>query len=230
MLFDPAALAAFRARAATRGGSFLDERIWAELAEAVALLHRKPARALLLGPPTPAATRFECATGIALTDDLEDAGAVDLLLAVRWAESEDDLPEKLAALAILLPPNTPVLGASIGGDSLRALRGAMVTADREEGAISARTHPRLEPAAFAELLQRAGFAQPVVDVDPVDVRYSSAQRLVADLRDLGASNALADRIRKPLTRAWRRRLDEAFPPGTVERFDILHFSAWTAAR
>ncbi len=229
-IFDPASLDLRRARAERRSPSFLDARIWDDIAERVAILHSRPARALLLGPMTPAADEFAKRSAIALTTDTGDAPDVGLALAVRWAETEDDLPEKLAALAMVLPPDTPLLGASLGGDTLRALRGALLAADRAGGVALPRSHPRIEPGAFAELLQRAGFVTPVVDMEPVDVRYSSLARLVADLRDLGATNVLAERTRALAGRDWATRLEEAFPPGTTERFDILHFSAWTAGR
>lgn len=229
-MFDARALALRQARSKRRGPSFLDERIWQDLVERVAILSPRPRNALLLGPSSGEARRLADAMELTLTNDLDQADAVDLVLAVRWAETEDDLPEKLAALALLLPPNTPLLGASLGGESLGSLRAALLEADRASGAAVPRTHPRIEPGAFAELLQRAGFATPVVDVEAVDVRYSSAQRLIDDLRDLGATNILAARSRAAVGKAWRRRLDQAFPAGTVERFDVLHFAAWTAAR
>ena len=146
------------------------------------------------------------------------------------AEGEDDLAEKLAALAILLPPDIPLVGASLGGESLPSLRAALIAADRQAGGVSPRLHPRLEPGAFAELLQRAGFARPAVDVDRVKVRYSSLDRLVGDLRALGAGNALAERSRRYPGKAWRAQLTREFPPGSFEQFDILHFSAWTGTR
>ena len=194
------------------------------------MLGKRPTKALLLGPLTPAAQQFAGLEGIALTDDTGAADEVDLALAVRWAESEDDLAEKLAALAMILPPDTPFIGASLGGETLRALRPALLEADSAGGVALPRFHPRLEPGAFAELLQRAGFLTPVVDIDAVNVRYSSLDRLVDDLRDLGATNVLADRARAYPGRAWAGRLARAFPQGTVERFDILHFSASTARR
>jgi hypothetical protein len=229
-IFDAAALALRQSRARRRGESFLDARIWDEIAERIAVLSVTPRTALLLGPTSDTARNAAKATGIILTAEFEEAGAVDLVLAVRWAETENDLAEKLAALAVLLPPNIPVLGASLGGDSLRSLRTALVEADRANGTVVPRSHPRIEPGAFAELLQRAGFATPVVDVETVEARYSSLRRLVEDLRDLGATSVLADRPRTGVGRMWRDRLDHAFPAGTVERFDIVHFAAWTAAR
>lgn len=229
-MFDTSALAQVRARAARRPPSFLDQRIWDDLGDRVALLHRRPRTALLLGPATAAANETAEALGIRLVADADSAPAVDLVLAVRWLETEDDLAPTLAALGALLPPGTPLLGASLGGNSLSALRAALTETDRPSGTVAPRAHPRLEPGALAELFQQSGFVTPVVDVDRVEVRYSLLDRLVADLRDLGATNVLEARSRRYVGKAWRDRLASAFSPGTMERFDILHFSAWTGSR
>jgi len=50
------------------------------------------------------------------------------------------------------------------------------------------------------LLQRAGFALPVADLDRTIVRYADAVSLVNEIRALGYSNPLAGRSRKPVTR------------------------------
>ncbi len=54
------------------------------------------------------------------------------------------------------------------------------------------------------LLQRAGFALPVTDVDRVTVRYASPIALMHDLRAMGATNPLLERSRRPLKRATLR--------------------------
>lgn len=229
-LFDPLAAAHARDRARRRAPSFLDERIWDEIGERLAQLAVRPTRALLLGPDTEPARRSLAAHHLSATTDPDAADDVDLLLIVRWAESAEDLPPRLAALAHLLPPAIPVLGCAIGGQSVAALRAALIEADQPTGRIAPRSHPRLDPAALAGLLGDAGFERAVVDVDRVEVRYSSLQRLIEDLRDLGATNQLADRPRRSPGKAWAARLEAAFPPGTTERFDLVHFSAWTGSR
>ena len=65
--------------------------------------------------------------------------------------------------------------------------------------------PRVAPFAdlrdLGALLQRAGFALPVTDVDRLTVRYASPLALMHDLRRMGASNALSERRRTLLRRA-----------------------------
>ena len=118
---------------------------------------------------------------------------------------------------------------------LPQLRKAMLAADQLRGAASPRVHPRIEPSALTALLSAAAFENPVVDVDRVAVSYRSLDRLVSDLRRMGATNVLSQRSRKPLLRAQRdiaRRTFAAAGDGerTVETFEILHFAAWTNAR
>ena len=119
---------------------------------------------------------------------------------------------------------------------LPSLRSAMLAADRLGGSgVAPRVHPRIEASAVAPLLQGAGFVMPVVDIDRVRLRYRALDDLVADLRAMGATNVLASRSSKPLSRTslaaarseFRRLGDEA---GTVETIEILNFAAWTPNR
>jgi hypothetical protein len=126
------------------------------------------------------------------------------------------------------------MGAMSGGDTLPRLRAAMLAADAISGGAAAHVHPRIEASALAPLLEDAGFVRPVVDVDGVQVTYPSFERLVADLRAMGATNVLSARAR-PLTRAQRDRAARTFAEAgdngrTGETFEILHFAAWTAAQ
>src|SRR5258705_10824875 len=103
----------------------------------------------------------------------------------------------------------------IGVDSLAELRAAFAQAESEvEGGVSPRVAPFADLRDIGALLQRAGFALPVTDIDRVTVRYSSPLALMQDLRRMGATNALTERRRKPLRRATLRRLFEIY----AERF------------
>ena len=97
--------------------------------------------------------------------------------------------------------------------------------------------PRVIPAAdvrdLGALLQRAGFALPVADRDVVTVRYDSAFDLFRDLRAMGATNALAERDRRPAGRRLFLRAAEIYaerfsdPDGRVRAtFEIISLSGW----
>jgi SAM-dependent methyltransferase len=154
----------------------------------------------------------------------------DLIVAVGTLDTVNPLPAVLMSLRTSLRPDSLLIGAMAGGESLPRLRSAMQAADRVLGAAAPHVHPRIEASALAALLSAAGFIMPVVDVDRVRVSYPSLQRLVGDLRRMGATNVLAQRPRTPLLRAAREAAGQAFTAAgkpVEELFEILHFAAWT---
>ena len=97
--------------------------------------------------------------------------------------------------------------------------------------------PRVAPFAdlrdLGALLQRAGFALPVTDVDRLVVRYASPLALMHDLRRMGASNMLVERRRAPLKRATLRRMLEIYAERFADAdgrmratFEIIWLSGW----
>jgi hypothetical protein len=122
----------------------------------------------------------------------------------------------------------------IGGDSLTELRQAFAQAESEiEGGLSPRVAPFADIRDLGGLLQRAGFALPVIDSERVTVRYSSVFNLMHDLRRMGATNALAERRRKPLRRTTLLRMAEIYgerfadPDGRLRAtFEIVWLSGW----
>ena len=83
------------------------------------------------------------------------------------------------------------------------------------------------------LLQRAGLALPVTDIDHVVVRYDSAFALMADMRRMGATNVLIERRRAPTRRATMLRMAEIYaerfadPDGRIRAtFDVIWLSGW----
>ena len=114
----------------------------------------------------------------------------------------NDLPGALVQIRRALKPDGLFLAALLGGDTLTELRQAFAAAETEiEGGISPRVAPFADVREMGALLQRAGFALPVTDVERLTVRYSSPFILMGELRRMGATNALAERRRTPLRRA-----------------------------
>lgn len=242
-LFDPAARRLRFARARRIGSSFLLDRMFDELVDRLAAIARPIERLMVVGPELPGwrARLAPVAAEIAWIDpaDRDEAEAAlpaascDGALAVGSLDSVDQLPLALGRIAEALRPDAPLVGAMLGGHSLPALRRALIEADRVAGSVSPRSHPRIDPPTLAALLAAAGFAEAVVDVDRVVLRYAGLDRLVADLRAAGAGNMLAARARSTPGRAWRQRLAAAFAAtadgdGRVgETVEILHFHGWT---
>lgn len=161
-------------------------------------------------------------------------GALDLVvssLGLHWA---NDLVGTLIQIRQALAPGGLFIGALIGGASLWELRTALTIAESElAGGAGPRISPLLDPADAPALLQRAGFAMPVVDVDPVRVLYGAPLDLLADLRAMGETSALVDRAGKPLTRAivsaasaiYSERFGQ--PDGRVAAtFEIITLTGW----
>ncbi len=129
-------------------------------------------------------------------------GSLDLLvstLALHWT---NDLVGALIQIRRALKPDGLFIGAILGGATLTELRQCLLAAESElSGGAGLRVSPFADAFDGAALLQRAGFALPVADVDRVTVRYSHPIELLRDLRAMGETNVLLDRPKAPLARA-----------------------------
>jgi SAM-dependent methyltransferase len=151
-------------------------------------------------------------------------------LALHWA---NDLPGVMIQIRRALKPDGLFLGAILGGETCTELRQSLTAAEAElTSGAGLRIAPFADAYDAAGLLQRAGLALPVADVDRVKVRYSHPLKLIADLRAMGETNALAERA-PPLSRAVLARACEIYqerfsePDGkVVATFDILTLTGW----
>lgn len=156
---------------------------------------------------------------------------VTSILSLHWV---NDLPGALIQIRRALKPDGLFLGALFGGETLTELRQSLAAAEIElDGGLSPRVSPFADIRDVGALLQRAGFALPVVDGDRVTVRYADPFRLMAELRGMGETNALAERRRTPLRRATLMRAAEIYrekfglPDGRVPAtFEIVMATGW----
>jgi SAM-dependent methyltransferase len=150
-------------------------------------------------------------------------------LALHWT---NDLPGALIQIRRALKPDGAFIGAIFGGATLTELRQSLMQADAE---VSGGAGPRISPFAdvldAAALLQRAGFALPVADVDRVQVGYAHPMELIRDLRAMGESNVLTER--RPLSRRVLARACEVYaerfarPGGRITAtFEIVTMTGW----
>ncbi len=158
--------------------------------------------------------------------------SLDLVVSTLSLHWTNDLPGALIQIRRALKPDGAFIGAIFGGATLSELRQALMQADSE---ISGGAGPRISPFAdvldAAALLQRAGFALPVADVDRVQVGYAHPMDLVRDLRAMGETNVLADRralSRKALARACDLYLERfSRPDGRISAtFEIITMTGW----
>ncbi len=119
-------------------------------------------------------------------------------LSLHWT---NDLPGALVQARYALKPDGLFMAAVLGGESLKELRDALMTAELNvTGGASPRVSPFIDLRDMGALMQRAQFALPVVDADIITVDYSNPLKLMQDLRGMGASNATLGRLMKPTRR------------------------------
>ncbi len=240
-----------RARA---GGyaDFLLARAAEDLTERLATVLRPFPLALDVGTPTPAARDALLASGraeaVLRVSPTPEAGAAvgdeealpaaegrfDLAVSLLSLQSVNDLPGALIQIRRALRPDGFFLACLFGGATLTELRQSFTAAEAElEGGVSPRVAPFAEVRDLGALLQRAGFALPVTDVDTAVVRYATPFGLLKDLRAMGLTSALQERRRAPLRRATLIRAMEIYaerfsdPDGRVRAtFDIVWLSGW----
>ncbi|MDX1540001.1 MAG: methyltransferase domain-containing protein [Geminicoccaceae bacterium] len=161
------------------------------------------------------------------------AGRFDLVLGGPTFHWINDLPGTLVQIARTLRPDGLLLAAVPGGETLIELRETLLAAEIEvRGGAGLRVSPMIDVRDLGALLQRAGFALPVVDVETIRVTFESPLRLLGELRLMGQANALRERGR-PLDRAVLARLVDLyarrFPaPGgrVVATFQFLMLAGW----
>jgi SAM-dependent methyltransferase len=152
-------------------------------------------------------------------------------LALHWT---NDLPGALLQLRRALKPDGLLLIAVLGGETLHELRRAFFEAElQEEGGVGPRVSPMADGRDLAGLLQRAGFALPVVDTDRVTVTYRDAVALMTELRAMGETNGLSDRRRGFTRRATLARMAAIYrdlfagADGRIPAtFEIVTLTAW----
>jgi SAM-dependent methyltransferase len=160
--------------------------------------------------------------------------SIDLAVSALALQFVNDLPGVLTQIRQALRPDGLLLAAMLGGDSLTELRQAFAAAEVErEGGVSPHVAPFADLRDIGQLLQRAGFALPVTDVDRIVVRYDNAFGLMHDLRRMGATNILVERRRTPTRRATLLRMAEIYSERFADSddriratFDVIWLSGW----
>jgi len=249
-IFDRDLVARHLGRRPPERDDFVAQLVRADLDERLATLKRDIGKALALGPDAdmlPAEGRTSSnsfpfdrivTVGNAPAQNSElpplPGDDYDLIVSLLDLQVVNDVPGYLAQLARHLAPDGLLLAAALGGDSLTELRQAFLAADAEvSGGAFARVAPFIPVRDGGALLQRAGLALPVADVETHRVRYSSPLALMRELKALGASNPLADRPTRMATGSLIAAASQAYqqiagdPDGKVgATLEILWLSGW----
>ncbi len=163
-----------------------------------------------------------------------EAGSLDLAVSLLALQFANDLPGVMAQVRRALKPDGLFLAALLGGDTLTELRQSFAAAEAEiEGGISPRVAPFGDLRDLGALLQRAGFALPVADVDRIVVRYDNAFALMQDLRRMAATNVLVQRRKSFLRRSTLLRMTQIYSERFADAdgriratFDVVWLSGW----
>jgi|SRR5580704_7828884 SAM-dependent methyltransferase len=257
-IFDRAIYAKRRARAErTHDGSFLVADAAQTLFERVSAVNRTFRRAIDIGSRRqsfvrlrPLAERWTRVVPDAAQNSSEPdvvtadeeclpfaEASFDLVVSILSLHAANDLPGVLFQIRRLLVEDGLFVGAILGGATLQELRRAFAVGETQMlGGMSPRVAPFADVRDVGGLLQRAGFALPVADLERLTVRYEHFLTLAGDLRALGETNALMERSRKPLQRSTLAAALHAYaehdsePDGKLRAtFDVIYLTGWAAS-
>lgn len=235
LLFDRSALTAHRTRA-NAADLFLHEQAVFEVQDRLSLVNRtftKPAIVTAFAAPWHAA--FPEARIVRDDDTLDlSQGAHDLVVHTMGLHWANDPVGQLIQCRRALQEDGFLLTLLLGGQTLTELRAVLGQAESEiTGGLSPRIAPMGELRDLGGLLQRAGFALPVADSVPLTVEYRDLWHLMRDLRAMGETNAMADRLRRPTRRDVFTRAAQLYadhfvaPSGKIQAtFEIVCLTGW----
>ncbi|OAA43750.1 Methyltransferase type 11 [Metarhizium rileyi] len=152
-------------------------------------------------------------------------------LSMHWV---NDLPGVLSQINSILKPDSPFIGAMLGGDTLFELRTSLQLADLERrGGLSPHVSPLADVRDVGGLLQKAGFKMLTVDVDDIIVDYPDTFALMQDLQAMGENNAILGREMGPIRRDVLLANDAIYrelhgnPDGSIPAtFRIIYMIGW----
>ena len=203
-VFDRSLYLARQALASGAGLKLIDQRIAEELQDRLALINRNFDNCLLIAPrPEPIAMALRATGKCCSISNMAPAASDDLLLATQSfnaifsfldLHAINDVPGTVTQIANALKPDGLAMLAFFAGDSLRELRECWLSAEQElTGGASPRVAPMIDLRETGGLLQRAGLALPVADVDRMSLHYANALALMQEIKSLGYANCLQGR-------------------------------------
>lgn len=242
IIFDEDLLILRRARAAKRGPSFLMKRCLTDLVDRLQDINRNFENVLIYGPEALAADlkaklpegKIKNISSCEALNHLSSEKDFDLVISLLRLQSLNDPLGAMILLSKRLKPDGLFIGAMFGGDTLSELRQVFYAVDEEYlGGMSAHIYPMANYSQVAGLISRAGLNQPVVDTDRFTVSYSRFNTLISDLRDLGETNVLVTRDKRPIGRAYKKSLETHYrdtfsnEKNKLEcNFEILWLTGW----
>ncbi len=236
------------------GHAFLFEWAMNQLADRLSVVQRSFPTCIQIGargpslPPAPFGIEMQIITDNAapLLAEKENAllseneffpfepQSADLVVSALDLHTINDLPGALLQINRALKPDGLFVAGMLGGETLHELRACLSEAELEiYGGVTPRVAPFADKQQMGGLLQRAGFALPVVDSDIVTVTYDSLFSLMRDLRLMGEGNAIAERSKYFTRRSLFLRAAEIYASRfsetdgrIVASFEIIFLLGW----
>lgn len=235
---DRQALERHRSRARVRDADFAHTAAIDELQFRLGMVNRTFSAPLLIGPELPGWREALPAEARHIDDDetlAVEAGQHDLVVHAMSLHWSNDIVGQLIQSRKALQPDGLFIGVMFGGETLHELRSAMSEAEIAlHGGLSPRVAMMAEIRDLGSLMQRAGFALPVVDKIELKVSYETIFHLIADLRRMGETNALSMRKKGFEKKELFALADELYRthfPGAESRiiatFDVLFLTGWS---
>ncbi len=229
-----------QSRASGDGMALLDTRISEELLDRLDLINRQFANTLVIAPRTDHIVSAMRTTGKfdvvmarspTASDDLNlMPSSFNAVISLLDLHAVNDVPGYMAQVANALEPDGLALFAFFAGESLRELREAWLVAEQHvTGGVSPRVAPMIDLREAGGLLQRAGLALPVADVDRATLRYSDAMSLMRDIKAMGFSNCLQGRLRHLTTPGLLFQTATTYPADADGRISATLEIAWATA-
>ncbi len=215
---------------------FLAEAMLDNISDRVGFIARRFSNALLLGEGIVWPALAERQT-IAPQLPVDGHERFDLIVCAGLLHVMEDVPGFLVQLMARLAPDGFFVACFPGGDTLAELRACLLSAESDiTGGAAQRVHPMIEVRDGGALLQRAGFAMPVADIERTAVTYAQPLDLLRELRALGETSVLVDRPRRFLRRAVLARAMEIYvlkyslPSGRITAtLSLVNLSGWSPA-
>jgi SAM-dependent methyltransferase len=229
-----------QSRASSEGLALLDSRIVEELQDRLVFINRNFENAIIIAPRAEQFTDALRASGKfgtlstqapGVSDSLEIAPlSCNAVFSLLDLHTVNDVPGYMAQVANALKPDGLALFAFFAGETLHELREAWLTAEQHvTGGASPRVAPMIDLREAGRLLQRAGLALPVADVDRTTLRYSDAMSLMREVKGLGFSNCMHARARHVTTPGLLFQCATAYPPDGDGRISATVEIAWATA-
>ncbi len=161
-------------------------------------------------------------------------GKFDLILSLGHLHRANDFPGVLIQMRRALKPDGVLMAAFAGGETLHQLRASLMQAEIDVlGGASPRVFPFVDTQHMAGLMQRAGFALPVVDSEIFSVSYRDMFHVMEDVRGMGESNSLTAKYRgftpslvfAAAAEFYRKNYGEDGDRVTAS-FEIIHAIGW----